>query len=86
VPNPRNRRPEYPRAELQAGVEGTVVLKILLSETGEVLSAQPLAGDEPFVSAALTAAREWRYAPVMVEGRPRSVYFVVRIPFRARRP
>jgi len=71
--------------ELAAGVEGTVVLKILLSETGEVLSAEPLAGDEPFVTAALTAAREWRYAPVRVEGRPRSVYFVVRIPFRAKK-
>jgi TonB family protein len=85
VPDPGNRRPEYPPAELAAGVEGTVVLKILLSETGEVLSAEPLAGDEPFVTAALIAAREWRYAPVRVEGRPRSVYFVVRIPFRAKK-
>jgi protein TonB len=82
VPDPRNRRPLYPRAQFDAGIEGTVLVKLLVSETGEVLSAEALSGEEPFVQAALDAARGWRYQPLLIEGTPRPVYFVVPVPFR----
>ena len=34
------------------------------------------------MSAAITAARAWRYKPVVVDGQTRAVFFVVRVPFR----
>jgi TonB family protein len=82
VADPRNKPPVYPRAQFDAGIEGAVILKLLVSETGDVLSAEPLSGGEPFVTAALEAARSWRYRPIVIDEVPRSVYFVVPVPFR----
>jgi TonB family protein len=84
VPDPGNRPPEYPEALRAQGVGGTVLLKIALSATGTVEDVQVLSGNRALAEAAVEAAREWRYSPALVEGRPTAVYFVVRVPFRER--
>ncbi|HET9451712.1 MAG TPA: TonB family protein [Aggregicoccus sp.] len=79
-----NAQPEFPRAARASGMEGLVILKIVVTESGTVGEVQLMRGEEPFASAALAAVRSWRYRPALVEGRPTSVYRIVRIPFRLR--
>jgi serine/threonine-protein kinase len=81
--DPSNPRPIYPAAAAGSGVGAVVNLKLVVSRTGDVTSVEVLAGDEPFVSAATSVARDWRYSPARVDGQPRSVYLLVRIPFPA---
>jgi protein TonB len=66
----------------EKGVEGVVVLKIVVSEIGVVGDVQVLAGADPFAASAVGAVRRWRFSPPMVDGRPAPVYFLMRVPFR----
>jgi protein TonB len=77
-----NVAPVYPADKKAEGVEGLVVLKIVITESGAVGDVQVLKGDEPFVSAAVSAVRRWRYSPALVDGQPVASYKVVKIPFR----
>jgi TonB family protein len=49
---------------------GRVVLHVVIDREGHVVSAEVIEGDEPFGSAALEAARGWRFAPAQKDGRP----------------
>ncbi|MFP2931454.1 energy transducer TonB, partial [Pyxidicoccus sp. 3LG] len=79
-----NVRPEFPQSARSAGREGQVILKLVVTETGEVRDVTVLRGEEPFVSAAVRAVSTWRYQPAVLEGRPIAVHRVVKVPFRLR--
>jgi eukaryotic-like serine/threonine-protein kinase len=81
---PGNVWPEFPAEARTAGREGLVILKIVITKEGRVGEVKLLRGEEPFASAAMAAVREWRYTPATLEGRPLSVYRIVRMPFRLR--
>ncbi len=81
VPSPNNVKPSYPGDARKAGDEGTVVLKIVVLESGLVGRIEIQRGHEPFTSSATTAVRTWRYSPATRGGRPISVYQIVQIPF-----
>jgi TonB family protein len=86
-PRPRNtnRAPSYPEVARKKGVEGTVILKVVITEDGDVEKIKVLRGDEPFLAAALAVVRQWRYAPAVVDGEKVSVYRIIKVPFRLRR-
>jgi TonB family protein len=54
-----------PRVPYPDGAHGsaTVVLDLVLGRTGEVEDVLVVGGDEPFVTAAVNAARSWRFEP-----------------------
>ncbi|WNG40143.1 TonB family protein [Archangium violaceum] len=79
-----NVQPEFPQAARASGREGLVILKIIVTEDGRVGDISVMRGEEPFASAAIAAVRTWRYSPALLDGRPLSVYRVVKIPFRLR--
>ncbi|NTX12241.1 TonB family protein [Myxococcus sp. CA056] len=79
-----NLQPEFPQHARAAGREGLVVLKLVVTERGEVRDVSVMRGEEPFVSAAMRAVSTWRYQPALLEGRPVAVYRVVKVPFRLR--
>jgi TonB family protein len=83
-PDPDNRQPEYPEDARVAGREGVVILKVVVSERGEVSRVDVLKGEDPFVSAAVQAVRTWRYEPARIDGEARSVFRIIRVPFRLR--
>lgn len=83
-PDPDNRQPEYPEDARSAGREGVVVLKVVVSERGQVTRVEVLKGEEPFVGAAVDAVRSWRYEPARIEGEARAVFRIIRVPFRIR--
>ena len=72
--------PEYPRIARLTGVEGVVVLSLLVNESGHVTDTQVLKslGNTGCDEAAVTAARQWRFAPATKGGR--SVAMWIRVP------
>ncbi len=79
-----NPAPEFPADARAKGLEGTVILRVVVSARGEVQRVEVLKGDEPFSTAALSAVQAWRYRPALSNGQPIAVFQTVRIPFRLR--
>ncbi len=75
---PAPRRP----ARAPAGRPDAVRLLLRLDAAGSVLDVRVEAGEEPFASAAVAAARGWLFLPATLDGAPLPVVFevVVRFP------
>lgn len=72
--------PEYPAELLESGFEGRAVVAVYIGLDGSVESAEVASAAHPaFGEAALAAVRQWRFEPVVEEGR--LVRKQVRIPF-----
>ena len=76
------KAPRYPDLAREAGIEGTVRVKVLIGADGEVLSVDVLTSDvtASMERAALTAAQECRFLPGEQGMRPVKAYVIV--PFR----
>ena len=66
----------YPEAARQEGVEGTVKLKVLVTETGKVGQVQVIqsSGDRRLDRAAAEWVKTWRYLPAVQNGQPRKIH------------
>jgi len=62
--------PVYPPDAEQKHIEGTVRLHATIGEDGSIKDLQPLSGPPSLLPAALTAVREWRYNPTLLNGQP----------------
>ena len=56
-------------------------LRALLTKTGELRNLEVLKGDPVLVPAALSAARQWRYAPCLVNSEAVDVITVLDLGF-----
>lgn len=83
-PSEDNAPPEYPEAMRATGQEARVVLKIVVERDGRVGRVQVLKGDEPFVSAALAAVKQWTYEPARLDGEAIAVFKIVDLKFKLR--
>lgn len=81
-PSKSNEPPVYPKAARNAGRSANVTLKIRITTAGRVEDLQVVEGEEPFVSAAVDAVKKWRYQPAQYQGKPVSVYRVIKIAFK----
>jgi protein TonB len=79
-----NPLPRFPKARLKAGVTDTVILKIVVTETGEVEVLKVLRGEADFVAAVLEVLPKWRFEPALFEGERLRVFKILEIPFRIR--
>jgi len=76
-------KPVYPSASLEAGDEGVVLLELRITPSGTVGQALILWSQcKRLEQAALTAARQWEYAPVPVNGKPVAFTIIADVPFR----
>jgi hypothetical protein len=62
--------PVYPPDAEQKHIEGTVKLHAIIAVDGSIKDLQPLGGPPALLPAALTAVREWRYNPTILNGQP----------------
>jgi periplasmic protein TonB len=83
-PSDDNLPPEYPIEAKASGKTGTVILKVVIDETGNVEDVKIMRGDEPFVAAALAAVKSWKYEPAKLGGKAIRVYRIIKIPFQLR--
>ncbi len=74
--------PEYPRVAQRAGIDGDVMLRILVGRDGTIRVITPLSGPGVLERAAMRAVEQWRYAPTLVEGHPVDVVSTVMLAFR----
>jgi periplasmic protein TonB len=73
--------PVYPPLAKQARLQGEVVLEAVISREGGVTNLKVVAGHPLLVEAALTAARQWKYRPTLLNGQPVEVVSQVTVPF-----
>ena len=92
VRNPRvihRTAPIYPLEAKKHGVEGSVILQVRWTKTGEIDTLEIIeakATDSHYVSmlshAATQAVRKWRFSPGTLNGKPRAIAFTERVDFR----
>jgi protein TonB len=74
--------PVYPDEARKQGVQGDVVVDLLVDETGKVAQAQAVSGPSMLREAAVTALRKRKYRPATLDGRPTSTHVMVTIHFK----
>jgi TonB family protein len=62
--------PVYPSAAKQAKVQGSVILKAVISKEGTIEDLQVISGDPLLSGAAIDAVKQWRYRPYILNGDP----------------
>jgi TonB family protein len=73
--------PVYPPLAHQARIQGTVVLKVVISKTGDVVNVQLVSGHPMLAPSAIEAVKQWKYKPFLVNGEPFEVETNVSVNF-----
>lgn len=74
-------QPIYPALARSARVQGSVVLRAIISRSGTIENLQILSGHPLLTRAALDAVRQWRYRPYILNGEPVEVETQVTVNF-----
>ena len=78
----RLTRPVYPRQAFDDGVQGTVVIDILIGEEGEVAHARVRQSIPGLDGAALECVKAWKFTPAVRAGRPAASVGVAPVRFQ----
>jgi protein TonB len=74
-------QPLYPPLARSARIQGTVLLRAVISRTGTIENLQALSGPPMLIHAALDAVSQWRYRPYLLNGEPVEVETQVTVNF-----
>jgi protein TonB len=74
--------PVYPGVAVSANLQGTVILEAIVDEEGRVESVKVLRSLNILDRPAIDAVKQWRYSPVLLNGRPEKFILTVAITFR----
>jgi protein TonB len=74
-------KPVYPAEAIAAGVQGIVILEIIIDRDGSVSSALVLRPVQMLDQAALDAVKQWRFTPTLLNGAPVPVIMTVTVNF-----
>ena len=74
-------QPVYPPLARQARIQGTVVLRAIISREGRIENLQVLSGHPILVPAAIEAVRQWRYKPYVLNDQPVEVETQITVNF-----
>ncbi|HEX8151461.1 MAG TPA: TonB family protein [Pyrinomonadaceae bacterium] len=69
--------PAYPPVAKAASAQGTVAVQVVVDESGRVVSAQAVSGHPLLQQAAVAAARQAKFSPTMLSGKPVRVSGVI---------
>ncbi len=75
--------PEYPMRALSDGIEGFVMLRFIVTETGSVEDPEVLRAEPPgvFDRAARRSVMRWKFQPQIRDGKPSRVYAISTVRF-----
>ena len=65
-------------------IEGTVVLKAVVSEGGKVEGVRLVEGNPTLAAAAISAVKQWHYRPYVRDGKARPFQTIVLVEFQRR--
>jgi TonB family protein len=74
--------PEYPAAAKANHVQGVVTLAMVIRKDGTITDVQVVSGPAELTAAAVDAARQWRYRPYQLLGRPVEIQTTAQFNFR----
>jgi len=69
----------YPFDAVKDKLQGKVLVRAVISESGDIESAVPISGDPLLAKAAVDAAKEWKFRPYLRDGS--RVKMAINIPF-----
>jgi len=75
-------QPVYPKEASKAGIEGVVILEAKADKEGNVVDARILRSIPALDQAALDAIKQWKYEPMIIDGKPHAVLFTVTVRFK----
>jgi periplasmic protein TonB len=73
--------PIYPPIALAARKEGLVILEALIAEDGTIRDVKALRPEPLFEQAAITAVRQWRFSPTLLNGERVPIVMTVTVGF-----
>ncbi len=73
--------PQYPILAKSARVQGEVVLSAVINVNGEIENLQLVSGHPMLVPAAISAVKQWRYKPYLLNGQPVEVETTITVIF-----
>ena len=73
--------PDYPTDARQRGVEGEVLLDVVVGVDGSVIQANVVSGHPLLNDAALAAVKQWKFDPYLINGRPVETQTKIRVTF-----
>jgi len=78
-----NPKPSYPIQARRRGLQGTVMLKVLVDASGSVADVRLAAssGHSILDRAAMNSVRSWSFSPGLSGGRPRQMWVMVPVRF-----
>ena len=74
-------KPIYPALGIQVRVQGTVVLRAVISIEGTITNLAVISGHPLLIPAALDAVRQWRYQPTQLNNVPVEVETTIEVRF-----
>jgi protein TonB len=74
-------KPIYPALGIQVRVQGTVVLRAVISKEGTITNLAVISGHPLLIPAALDAVRQWRYQPTLLNNVPVEVETTIEVRF-----
>lgn len=75
-------QPAYPAAARRDRIEGTVVLKAVVSDAGKVSGVRLVEGNPTLATAAIGAVKQWRYRPYIRNGKAFPFQTIVLVEFQ----
>jgi TonB family protein len=75
--------PVYSTTARAAHISGTVTVEVTVDEEGDVLSARAITGHPLLREAALDAAWDWKFSPVIYRGRPVKIIGAIQFNFQS---
>ena len=80
----RDVDPIYPPEAREAGVEGIVILELIVGQTGDVSEVTVLRPVPMLDAAAIDAVKQWQYVPTLLNGEPVALVMTVSVNFNNR--
>lgn len=75
-------QPVYPRNALYMRIEGPVELVATIAKTGDITHVKVVSGDSELAKAAVTAVKQWKYKPYLLNGEPLEIQTQITINFK----
>lgn len=77
----RKASPQYPALAREAGIEGTVVLHLLVGKDGRVKNVKVTRGVTGLNDAAVAAVKQWMFKPALSNNKPVAVWTEIEVRF-----
>jgi len=74
-------QPEYPEKARRDHIQGTVTLHAVINTTSDITELQTISGDPVLAEAAISAVKQWKYKPYLLQGEPVEVDTQIQVNF-----